>query len=133
SENCMIQIPSNITNKERERKYPAASLRRPSATVLVELLQETQIAFVEQAQIVDSVTQHRQALEAGAEREANELLGIETHVAQHRRMHLTGTRNLEPAPLERTAAEGNVDLGRRFGKRKIRRTEAHLQIVGLEE
>jgi hypothetical protein len=29
---------------------------------LVELLQEAQIAFIEQTQIVDAVTQHRQAL-----------------------------------------------------------------------
>jgi hypothetical protein len=36
-------------------------------------------------------------------------------------------------PSERAAHEGDVDLGRRLGEREEGRTEAHLQVVGLEE
>src|SRR5690606_12963945 len=85
SENCMIKTLCHRLHKTGA-PAPRAQRRSPS----VELLQETQIAFIEQAQIVNAVTQHRQAFEAGAEGEADELLGIEAHIAQHRRMHLAG-------------------------------------------
>eukprot|EP01022_Parablepharisma_sp_SALTPOND_P031134 TRINITY_DN785_c0_g5_i1.p2 TRINITY_DN785_c0_g5~~TRINITY_DN785_c0_g5_i1.p2 ORF type:complete len:1059 (-),score=367.39 TRINITY_DN785_c0_g5_i1:4151-7327(-) len=105
----------------------------PCEIGLIELLQEAQVAFVEQAQVVDPITQHGQALKAGAERKTDVLLGIQTHVAHHARMHLAGTGDFQPAPLERTAAEGDVDLGRGLGEGEIGGTEAHLQVVSLEE
>src|SRR6476469_1343071 len=100
---------------------------------LVKLLQEAQIAFVEQAQIVDPVAQHGQALQAGAEREADEFFRIEAEVLHHRRMHLAGARHFQPASFQGPAAEGDVDFGRRLREREVGGTEAHLQVVGLEE
>ncbi|MNT99179.1 hypothetical protein D3C72_2419650 [compost metagenome] len=64
---------------------------------LVELLQETQVAFIEQAQVVDAVTQHRQAFQAGAESETDEFLGIEAEVLHDGRMHLASARHFQPA------------------------------------
>ena len=48
-------------------------------------------------------------------------------------MHLAGSRDLEPAALERTGVEHHVDLGGRLREREERRAEAHLQLIGLEE
>jgi hypothetical protein len=105
---------------------------RDGTAVLVELLQETQVAFVEQAQVVDPVAQHGQALQAGAERETDVLLRIQAEIAHH--VGAPGRAgHFQPAAFQRTAAERDVDLGRRFGEREVRRTEAHLQVVGLEE
>ncbi len=43
-------------------------------------------------------------------------------------MDLARAGDLQPA-----VAEAHVDLGRRFGERKERRAEPHLEIVALEE
>ncbi len=48
-------------------------------------------------------------------------------------MHLPGARDLEPLALARSAGEHHVDLGRRLGEREVRRPEAHVELVGLEE
>src|SRR5205085_1313062 len=95
---------------------------------LNELPKEAEIILEPQSQIVHAVTQHRQPVRAHAEREALIALRIDVDGAQHVRMHLPGTRDLEPA-----VAEIEVDLGRRLGERKERRTETHLQLVALEE
>ena len=48
-------------------------------------------------------------------------------------MHHAAAGDLEPAAFERTAHEGDVDLGGRLGEREERGAEAHLQVVALEE
>src|SRR6185369_15470445 len=93
-----------------------------------ELLQEAQVAVEEQAQVLDAVAEHGQALEAGAEGEADVLLRVEAEVAHHLGMHLSRAGDLEPA-----AFQLHVDLGRRLGEREERRPEAHLEVVDLEE
>ena len=100
---------------------------------LVELFQEAQIAFVEQAEIVDPIAQHGQTFKAGAESKTNECFWVETHVLQHRRMDLSGAGDFQPAAFQRTAAKRNIDLGLGLGERKIRRAKPHLQIIGLEK
>src|SRR5690606_17492687 len=104
-----------------------------SRGLFVELAQEAQIAFVELAQVVDAVAQHGQALEAGAEREADVALGVEPEIAHDLRMHLAGAGDLEPAAAIGAGGEHHVDLGRRLGEREERRAEPHDQVVAFEE
>src|SRR5690606_35822688 len=104
-----------------------------SRRLFVELAQETQVTFVELAQIVHAIAQHRQALQAGAERKADVTLGVEAEVAHHLRMHLTRTGNLQPAATVGDRRKHHVDLGRGLGKREERRTESHDQIVAFKE
>src|SRR5690606_9899385 len=99
----------------------------------IELAQETQIAFKEQAQVVHAVAKHGKALQAGAEGEAYVTLGIETKVAYHLGMDLPGTRDLQPPPVVRAGGEHHVDFGRRFGKREKGRAETNGEVVGFEE
>src|SRR5215210_2297447 len=105
----------------------------PRLAQLNELFQETQIAFIEQAQVIDAIAQHGQPLQPGAEREADGLLGIEAHVADHGRMHLAGAGNLQPAALERPAAKSDINFGGRFGEWKIGWAETDLQVIRLEK
>ena len=93
-----------------------------------ELTEESEVVDEEIAQVVDAVAQHRQAVGSHAERETLPALGIDADGAQHVRMHLARTGDLEPA-----RAEAHVDLGRRLGEREERWAEAHLQVVALEE
>src|SRR6185437_1713762 len=64
-----------------------------------ELAQEAQIVLVEQAQIVDAVAQHREAIGSHAERDPLPPLGVDVHGAKHVRMHLSRTRDLQPAAI----------------------------------
>ena len=95
-----------------------------SAGGQAELAQEAQVAVEEQAQVVDAVAQHRQPVDARAEGEADDALGVEAHVAHHLRMHLARARDLEPAAGQRAALEHDVDLGARLGEREVARAEA---------
>ncbi|ABA47491.1 hypothetical protein BURPS1710b_1895 [Burkholderia pseudomallei 1710b] len=127
--------PRSKQIRSRPGAPPRRAGRARSGTVapLRELPQEAQIVLEEQAQILHAVAQHRQPLEAAAERETDIALGIEPHVADHGRMHLAGTGNLEPLTGVLAVLEHHVDLGRRLGEREIRRTEAHENVVALEE
>src|SRR5689334_17934055 len=51
--------------------------------ISAELLEETDVAVEEQAQVVHAVAQHGQPVGPHAEGEADELLGVEPHVAHH--------------------------------------------------
>src|SRR5690349_3954271 len=93
-----------------------------------ELLEEAQVAVEEQPQVLDAIAQHGQALEAGAEGEADVLLRIEAEVAHHRRVDLPRSGDLQPAALQL-----HVDFRGRLGEREERRAEAHLELVHLEE
>src|SRR3977135_692592 len=96
------------------------------AAASFELLEEAQVAVEKQAQIVDAIAQHRQALEAGTESEADVALGIEAEILHHGRMHLSRAGNLEPTTFERPALKHEIDLGGGLGKGEERRAEAHL-------
>src|ERR1700682_5396237 len=98
------------------------------AAASCELLEEAQVAVEEEAQVVDAIAEHRQALEAGTESEADVALGIEPEVLHHRGVHLAGAGDLQPF-----AFQLHVDFGGWLGERKERRAEAHLEIFDLEE
>ena len=94
-----------------------------------ELPQEAQIVLEEQAQIVDAVAQHRQAIRSHAEGEALVALRIDADCAQHVRMHLARARDLQPAASPKPmsiSAEGSVN-GKNDGRKRTS------QIVALEE
>src|ERR1700756_2264469 len=99
--------------------------RRARLEALSELPQETQVVLEEQAQVLHAVAQHRQPFEATAKGKADVTLRIEAHVADHRGGNLAGTRYLEPLAGVLARFEQHVDLSRRFGERKVRRTEAY--------
>src|SRR2546423_5268779 len=100
---------------------------------LLELGQEAQVAVEEQAQVADAVAQHRQAIDARAEGEADEALGIEPHVADDLRMDLARARHLEPPAFQRAALEHDVDLGAGLGEREVAGAKAQREVGGLEE
>ena len=75
-----------------------------NATSQRELLEEAQVVLVEQPDVVDAVLQHRDALDAHAEREAGDLLRVVADRFEHGRMHHAAAEDLEPAGLLADAA-----------------------------
>src|SRR5437879_2516748 len=67
--------------------------------MLGELPQEAQVVLEEQAEIVDPVLEHRDAVDAHAERPAGDVFRVIADVAQHARVHHARTEDLEPAAL----------------------------------
>ena len=63
-------------------------VRMKSVRGLAELVQEAQVAIVEQAQIMDAVAQHGEALKAAAKRKPDVAFRIESHVLDHRGVYL---------------------------------------------
>src|SRR5690606_24257192 len=94
-----------------------------------ELLEKAQVVLEEQAQIAHAVAQHREPLDAHAERIAAVRFRIHAHVSQNVRVHHAAPQNLEPPPGLRRP---DIDLGRRLGEREVRRPETQLH-VALEE
>ncbi len=72
SDNCMARS-ARVGGRRRWARRRTRS---------AELFEEAQVAFEEQAQVVDAVAQHRQALDAAAEREADVALRVEAEVAR---------------------------------------------------
>ena len=68
---------------------------------LLELAQEAQVAIKEQTQVVHAVTQHGEAVWAHTEREADVLLGVESHVADNVGVDLATTGYLKPTTGQR--------------------------------
>src|SRR5689334_8448046 len=98
-----------------------------------ELAQEAQIVLEEEPDVVHAVLQHRDSLDAHAERPAGDLLGIVADVLQDLGMHHPRAEDLEPARLLADSASlagaeeaHHVDLRRRLGERKERRTKPDL-------
>src|SRR5262249_32702407 len=97
------------------------------------------VALEERPQVRHSVFEHRDAIDPHAPGEALELVGIDVAVLEHVGMHHPAAEDLEPilalaepdAVLVAPALD--VDLERGFGEREIRRPEAHLDVIDLEE
>src|SRR3989338_1159721 len=106
----------------------------------VELLEEAQIALVEQAQVVHAVAQHRQAFHAQAERETEIFFAVDVDMLQHVRVHHAAAQHLQPPGVAAHATSGavthhagDIHFRRRLGERKKRRAKAYRQIFALEE
>ncbi len=98
------------------------------------LTQEAQVVLEEQPQILDAVLQHRDPLDAHAERPARHFLGVVADVAQHVRVDHARAEDLQPSRLLAQAAAvadaheaEDVDLRRRLRERKERRPEPDLR------
>src|SRR5690606_34804502 len=96
------------------------------------LAQEPKIVLEEQADIVDAVTQHRDALDAHAEGKSRPALGVIPHVEQHLRVYRAGAQDFQPALVAAHPAAGavahdalNVHFRAGFGEGKIARAETH--------
>jgi len=99
-------------------------------------MQELEVVFKEQAQIVDPVTEHRQALHPHAEREAGVSLRVDADEAEYTRVYHAAAHDLQPAALFADPAASSpaddtldVDLGGWFGEREIGRAEADLNVL----
>src|SRR5262249_34973476 len=110
-----------------------SSRPQPYGSFLVsrESPEEAQVVLEEEAQIVDAVLQHRDALDAHPERPARVVLRIVADVLQHLRVHHPAAEDLEPAGLLAhtatvavTGEAQHVHLGRGLRERKEGRPEA---------
>src|SRR5262245_58375841 len=112
---------------------------------LRELLQEADVALVEQTDVRDAVLDHRHALDARAERETADLRGVVDDFPEvlvdrfeDRGMHHSRTEDLDPAGLFAHAAPGapafagrtaHVDLHGGFRVGEVGRTEANGMVL----
>src|SRR5207244_3216520 len=85
----------------RRRRTRAATKGEPSS----KLPEEAQVVVPEVAQVREAVAQHRDPLEAPAERESGHLLRVVAHPAEHVRVDHARAADLDPAgPAARRAA-----------------------------
>ena len=63
----------------------------------MELLEELQVVLEHQADVVDAVLQHGDALDANAEGEAGILIRVNVAVLQHLAVDNTAAQNFDPA------------------------------------
>ena len=82
---------------------------------LRKLLQKTLVVFEEESQVVDTVAQHRQALDTHAERITQVFLAVDADMAEHLGVDHPAAQDLEPAgmaahPAAVTAAHHALDI-----------------------
>src|SRR5262249_38797201 len=95
-----------------------------------QLLYKAEVVFVEEADVVDVVPQHRDALDTEAPREARVALRVDAAVAQNVGVDHTAAADLEPAvaaaaaaPAPATHAARAVELEGGLGVREVRRPD----------
>src|SRR5579864_1385657 len=103
------------------------------------LRQEAQIVLEEEPQVVHSVAQHREPIDAGAEGITGVALGVDATRFEHVWVDHAAAGDLEPAgvlagaaSLAGTEEALHVDFGRRFREGEVRGPKAHRE-VSLEE
>ena len=101
-----------------------------------ELGEKAQVVFVVEADVVDAVFQHGNALHAHAKGKAGIDIRIITHLGEHRRVDQPGTQDLQPArlfadPAALAAAHdaGDVHLGAGLGEGEKTGPETERQIA----
>src|ERR1041385_8827816 len=92
------------STKSRSQETSTLTRRGPRTNSYRELVQEAQVVFVEEADVVDAVAQHRHALHAHAEREAGVLLRVVADRFEHRGVDHAAAENFEPARVLARAA-----------------------------
>src|SRR3954463_3198077 len=107
-----------------------------TATFISELLQNAHVVLPEEAQVGEAVTEHRDALDAEAEREAGPDLWVVADVREHLRIDPAGSAHLDPArvlahraALSVAQKTRHVELHRRLGEREVARPHPHLALV----
>src|SRR5262249_33521332 len=131
-------VSTNSESQSREN-FMASSLRRAPLRRPRELPQEALVPLEEQAQVGEAVVQERDAVDAEAEGEARELLGIERDALEHPRMHHPRAHDLDPTralalraarALAEDAAHRDVDPG--LDEREERRDEPRVRPLAEE-
>src|SRR5438128_12475845 len=115
-------------------------VRCSTATSLaLELLQEPQVGFVEQADVVDVVLQHRHPLDAETPGVAVPLGGVDASVAQHLRVHHAAPTHLEPPFVAAALASDpaadptrHVELEARLREGEVARTDTNFPLASVE-
>ena len=116
---CFVE-PSAAKPQAASRTYGAALAVSQPARIAepgrTKTVQEPHVVPVELADVVDAVAAHADPLDAQAEGEAGDLLGIVADGREHVRIDHAGAAHLDPAvvPL-------HVDLDARLGEREERR------------
>src|SRR6266571_6653242 len=125
---------------QRERSVAQSSRKRGEVERAEAVMGEpAHVGLEERTEIRHAVFEHGDAIDPQAPGEALILVGIEPAIAQHVRMHHAAAENLHPvlalaeSDLPFVASALNVDLERWFGERKKRGTEAHVDLINLEE
>src|SRR5690349_1956474 len=102
----------------------------------LELLQEAQVRFVEEADVVHVVLEHRHALDAESPRVAVPLCGIDPAVAKHVGMHHPAATDLEPslvpaalAPDAAADAAAHIEFEARLGEWEVARAHTDLALA----
>src|SRR5699024_151833 len=103
---------------------------------ILELLQEPQVVLKHQADVVDAVFQHGDALDADAEGKAGIDLRVDAAVCQHVMMHDAAAEDFDPAGVlaQRAALAaafktGNVHLHAGLGEGEVGRAQAGLDAL----
>src|SRR6267142_5149757 len=99
-------------------------------SIKLKLLQEPHVVFVEEANVVDAITDHRDAFDAEAERPAGPDFGIVADVLEDLRMHHAAAGDLQPV-LAHLLHErvGEINLVARLGVAEVVRAETNLHVA----
>src|SRR6478752_125767 len=101
--------------------------------------QPSHVRFEECAQVMHAIFEHGDAVYPHAPGKTLVLVGVESAIPQHIGMNHPAAQNFQPVvAFAKTnftfvALALDVDLKRRLGKRKERRTETHLDVVDFEK
>src|SRR6266700_4808444 len=117
----------------------------PYSCFLRELAKEADVVLEKDLDIVDAVLEHRQAVDADAEGEAADFLGVVIHEAVDGGIDHAGAEKLDPGSAftlgagaairiagSATKGAGDIELDARLGEGKIARAEARFD-AGAEE
>src|SRR3989338_89243 len=109
--------------------FPASNFLNHCGIFISELINESQVGGVHEADVVYSPLEHRKPVDTEAERKALIRFGVYACVLEHIRMHHTRASHLHPliAQLFRhmLADDPHIHLDARFRKRKEARTEPY--------
>ena len=103
------------------------------------MFQELKVVLKKQSQIVNAVAQHRETLHAHAERKAAIGLAVDINRLEYFGMYHAAAHYFQPAGVAAYATAlaaahhaFDIDFCRRFGKREIGRSKAHLDVFFKE-
>src|SRR5437667_10661194 len=102
-----LRPPPSPSAAAASRTRPPAPRASPGGSY--ELAEEAQVVLEEEADVVDAVLEHRDPLDAHAERPPRDRLGIVSHIAEHLRVDHPRAQDLEPARLADAAAHARAE------------------------
>src|ERR1700678_3751530 len=103
------------------------------------MVEPAHVVLEQLPQVGHAVFEHRDAVDAHAPGKTLIDVGIDAAGAQHIRVHYAAAQNLQPVlalaepDLALVAPALDIDFERWLGERKERGTEAHVDVIDLEE